>query len=99
YATSTSSPSPAPTVSTATNESPASAPALSAGRTIIRDTARSESVLTVATAWPMTRQTIIAISYGRGRGRGSTSAATRLGRVSWPTETLVVPSILSADFG
>ena len=61
-ATSTSSPSPAPTVSTATNGSPASAPAVSAGRTSISETARRDSVLTVATAWPITRQTIIAVS-------------------------------------
>ena len=39
-----------------------SAPAVSAGRTSMSETARSDSVLTVATAWPMTRQTIIGVS-------------------------------------
>ena len=98
WATSTSSPSPAPTVSTATNGSPASAPAASAGRTIMSDTARRDSVLTVATAWPITRQTIIGVSYGRGRA-GLHAARATLARVSWPAGTLVLPSILSADFG
>ena len=62
WATSTSSPSPAPTVSTAMNGSPTGAPEVSAGRTIRSETARRDSVLTVATACPVTRQTIIAIS-------------------------------------
>ena len=94
WATSTSSPSPAPTVSTATNASPASAPALSAGCTSISETARRDSVLTVATAWPITRQTIIGISYGRGA-----RARIHSTPVSWPAGKLVLPSILSADFG